>query len=162
MRWGNTVRHLGLLALAAAHSTSNVEHAGASASLRPLTFRLLPTYDHAIASAASLVFGMGGGVDCYAIEPYAGDPGTQVTTRSTAIDPVLSSLAGIRIMLSELAHITAAGGLDIDLAPSHFVAQQDDALPPLLELPRVRPAVLAALSVTLSRRSRFGPSEEAL
>ena len=154
-RWGAPLSGFGMFGLGTVHAASEVAYGDASAGLRPIVLRLLSTYDHSVHPHVSLLFGLGGGVDWYDIAPHSTPAEAQVTTVGSAVDPVLSGLAGIRTRLAGQTYMTAAGGVDVDLAPTRFSVVADGVQQVVLALPRVRPTLFVAASVSLSQHPRF-------
>jgi hypothetical protein len=55
--------------------------------------------------------------------------------------------------------LSALASLDLDLAPTSFVASRGGVTEPLLQLPRLRAAFTLALSFTATGTRRFTPEE---
>jgi hypothetical protein len=154
-RWAKGGHGFGLLAAGAVHTASELVFADASAGVRPIVLRLLLTYDRAMASDLSLVAGAGGGLDSYRIEPHHSAARVRTRTAAPALDPALSGALGVRARVVGWTFLTAAAALDIDLAPSRFVALSEDSrAQSVLEVPRARPVLWVALSTLVARSSR--------
>ena len=152
-RFGPTRDRFGALFVGTLYGSSALEMGAAQAGLRPLRLRLLLTRDFSLRGKLSLLLGTGAGLDRFSIEPetVAGD--VQVTETRSVWSPVLSELGGVRLGLGQRVHVTAAAGLDIDLAPKTFTATVGDDERVLLALPRLRPSLLIGASFGLNEGS---------
>jgi hypothetical protein len=154
-RWANDRRSFGILGAGAVHTASDLVFADARASVRPIAGRLLLAYEQAMDSGLSVVAGAGGGLDGYRIEGLRSAGPVRTRTGASPLDPMLSGALGIRAGLSGSMFVTAAVALDVDLAPSRFVALTEDGrAQSVLEVPRARPAVWVALCTPLTGSSR--------
>ncbi|MBN1608789.1 MAG: hypothetical protein JW940_19335 [Polyangiaceae bacterium] len=147
---------LGILGAGAVHTSSELVFADASSGVRPFVLRLLLTYDRPVYSTLSLVAGAGGGLDGYRIEPHRSAARVRTRTGGWALDPALSGALGVRARLVGSTLLTAAIALDVDLAPSRFVALSEaGSAKSILRAPRARPALWLALSTAVARSSGF-------
>jgi hypothetical protein len=158
-RWSTRQDSVGIVALGAVHTSSGLAFLDASAALRPAAVRLLGTYDYAVDSGLSLVAGAGGGLDRYGIESPRGTPGVRISSPGSTVDPVLGGLFGIHARLVDSTFLTAAVALDVDLAPSRYVAVTEDGRESLvLEVPRVRPTLWLGWAMSVIRPSHSPPT----
>ena len=146
---------VGLLVSGVLHGTSELSFARGEAEVRPLQVRVVPTFDWLLSPEVSGCFGVGAGVDSLRVTPIqAPDIGGAVPAQS-ALDPILSGLVGARVPISGRVFLAAMASLDLDLAPTSFVARVGPRNLPVLELPRLRGAFTLALSFTAAGERRF-------
>ena len=77
----------------------------------------------------------------------------------SGLDPVLTGLVGARVPIAGRVFLSALASLDVDLAPTAFVAREGRDSHSLLTLPRLRAGFSLALSFTLAGARRFSPLE---
>jgi hypothetical protein len=144
-----------LLVSAVLHGTSELEFADGEADVRPLQVRVVPTFDWLLSPEVSGCFGLGAGLDSLRVSPTrAPDIGGAAPAQS-ALDPILSGLVGARVPISGRVFLAAMASLDLDLAPTSFVARVGSNSWPVLLLPRLRGGLTLALSFTVAGERRF-------
>ncbi len=143
---------VGLLVSAALHGTSELSFARGEAEVRPLQVRVVPTFDWLLSPEVSGCVGFGAGLDSLRVTPIqAPDIGGTLPAQS-ALDPMLSGLVGARVPISGRVSLAAMASLDLDLAPTTFVARIGPNTSPVLQLPRLRGGFTLALSFTAGER----------
>jgi hypothetical protein len=149
----------GLLLSAALHGTSELGFEHGEAEVRPLQFRVVPTFDWLLSPELAGCFGLGAGLDSLMVNPIqAPDAGSAAPSQS-ALDPVLTGMVGARVPISGRVFLAALASLDLDLAPTRFVVHDGLVNRPILELPRVRGGLTLALSFTAAGERRFVKAE---
>lgn len=148
---------LGLLLSGVAHGTSELAFEGGVADIRPMQARVVPTFDWLFSSDVSGCFGLGGGLDSFVTDAVAAPESGRTIDGQSAVDPVLTGLVGARVPLSKRVFLSALVSLDVDLAPTSFVAHEGEQGETLLELPRLRGGFTLALSFTAAGEGRFVP-----
>jgi hypothetical protein len=148
---------VGLLFSAAVHGTSELAFARGIAEVRPLQFRLGPTFDWLLSSEVSGCLGLAGGFDTFVINAVEAPDSGQVHDGTSTTDPVVTGLLGARLPLSSRTFLSAMASLDLDLAPASFVARRDETSEVVLGLPRWRAGFTLALSFTAAGTRRFAP-----
>lgn len=145
----------GLLVSATLHGTSELVFQRGEVALRPVQVRVVPTFDWLFSRELAGCVGLGAGLDSLMVtsleEPDAG----KAVGAQSAIDPMLTGLIGARVPVSRRVFLAAMASLDLDLAPTSFVARQGLESRSLLELPRVRGGFTLALSFTAAGERRF-------
>ena len=146
---------VGLLVSGVLHGTSELTFAGGEADVRPLQVRVVPTFDWLLSPDVSGCFGLGAGLDSLRVSPSrAPDIGVAASPQS-ALDPILTGLVGARVPISGRVFLAGMASLDLDLAPTSFVARAGSRNLPVLELPRLRGGFTLALSFTAAGERRF-------
>ena len=144
-----------LLVSAVLHGTSELSFADHEAEMRPLQVRVLPTFDWLLSSDVSGCFGVGAGLDSLRVTSTR-SPGTDgVPPAQSALDPILSGLVGARMAISGRAFLAFMASLDLDLAPTSFIAREGPRNLLLLQLPRLRGGFTVGLSFTAAGERRF-------
>jgi hypothetical protein len=144
-----------LLVSGVLHGTSELSFAHGEAEVRPLQVRVVPTFDWLFSSEVSGCFGLGAGIDSLRVSPTQAPDIGVFAPPQTALDPVLSGLVGARLPISGRAFLAAMASLDLDLAPTVFVARVGPMSEPILQLPRVRGGFTLALAFTAAGERRF-------
>jgi len=146
----------GLFVSAVLHGTSELEFADGEADVRPLQVRVVPTVDWLFSSDVSGCLGFGAGLDSLRVSPTRAPEIGGAAPPQSALDPVLSGLVGARVPISGRVFLAAMASLDLDLAPTSFVARRGGtSSTPILQLPRLRGAFTLALSFTAAGERRF-------
>ena len=147
---------VGLLVSAVMHGTSELDFAGGEADVQPLQVRVAPTFDWLLSSDVSGCFGLGAGLDSLRVSPSrAPDMGGGTAPAQSALDPILTGLIGARVPISGRIFLAGMASLDLDLAPTSFVARVGSRSLPVLQLPRLRGGFTLALSFTAAGQRRF-------
>jgi hypothetical protein len=141
------------------HGTSDLSFARGIAQVRPIQLRAIPVFDWQFSPGMSGCFGLGGGVDSLLVDPVQVPEMGSVVRHESALDPVVTGLLGARVPVSSRVFLSALASLDLDLAPTSFVARRGDVSEPLLQLPRLRAGFTLALSFTAAGASRFSRLE---
>jgi hypothetical protein len=149
----------GLAISGAVHGTSDLAFARGMAQVRPVQLRAVPTFDWQFSPGVSGCFGVGGGVDSLLVDPVQTPEVGSVVKHESALDPVVTGLLGARVPVSSRVFLSAMASLDLDLAPTSFVARRGAVSEPLLVLPRLRAGFTLALSFTAAGASRFSRPE---
>jgi hypothetical protein len=144
-----------LLVSAVLHGASELEFADAEADVRPLQVRVVPTFDWLLSSEVSGCLGLGAGLDSLRVTPTRAPPLGGGATAQSALDPILTGLVGARVPISGRVFLAAMASLDLDLAPTSFVAHVGPSNWPILQLPRLRGGFTLALSFTAAGERRF-------
>jgi hypothetical protein len=143
----------------AVHGTTDVAFELGVAEVRSIQLRAVPTLDWQLSRTVAGCLGLGGGLDSLLVDPVqTPDLGT-VARHESALDPVITGLVGARFPVAGPAFLSALASLDLDLAPTSFVARRGGVSEPLLQLPRLRAAFTLALSFTATGGRRFIPVE---
>lgn len=143
----------------AVHGTSDLTYDLGVAEVRPIQLRAVPTLDWQLSRTVSGCFGLGGGMDSLLVDPVQTPDRGTVARHESALDPVITGLVGARFPVAGPAFLSALASLDLDLAPTSFVASRGGVTEPLLQLPRLRAAFTLALSFTATGTRRFTPEE---
>jgi hypothetical protein len=146
---------LGLQASLALHGTSELAFARGEASVRPLQARIVPTYDWLFSPELAGTVGLGVGLDALMVEPVQPPLIGRVAPPQSTLDPVVTGQLGARLPLSGRVFLSALASLDLDLAPTSFVAHEGMQTHPVLVLPRWRGGFTLALSFTAAGSRRF-------
>jgi hypothetical protein len=144
-----------LLVSAVLHGTSELEFADGEADVRPLQVRVIPTFDWLLSREISGCFGLGAGLDSLRVSPTRSPDIGDAAPAQSALDPILSGLVGARVRISGRVFLAAMASLDLDLAPTSFVARVGSSSLPVLPLPRLRGGFTLALSFTVAGERRF-------
>jgi hypothetical protein len=143
----------------AVHGTSDLAFARGIAQVRPVQLRAIPTFDWQFSPGVSGCFGVGGGVDSLLVDPVQTPEVGSVVRHESALDPVITGVLGGRVPVSSRVFLSALASLDLDLAPTSFVARRGTVNEPLLVLPRLRGGFTLALSFTAAGAPRFSRPE---
>jgi len=143
---------VGLLVSAVLHGTSEMSFARGEAEVRPLQIRVVPMFDWLLAPEVSGCLGVGAGLDSLRVSPIQAPDIGVVAPAQSALDPMLTGLVGARVPISGRVSLAAMASLDLDLAPTTFVAKVDQRSLPVLQLPRLRGSFTLALSFTAGER----------
>lgn len=73
----------------------------------------------------------------------------------SALDPIVTGAVGARVPISGRLFLAAMASLDLDMAPTSFVAHEGMITHPILQLPRWRGGFTLALSFTVAGERRF-------
>jgi hypothetical protein len=145
----------GLLVSAVLHGTTELAVFRGEAELRPMQVRVVPTFDWLFSPEVSGCLGLGAGLDSLSVSPVQEPELGKATGAQFALDPILTGMVGARVPISGRLFLAAMASLDLDLAPTSFVARQGLETRPLLQLPRVRGGFTLALSFTAVGERRF-------
>lgn len=152
-------RAAGLLISAALHGATELQFDRGSAEIRPLQVRMVPTLDLPVSSDVSGCLGLGAGLDVLEMSPTQAPEVGVARPSESGLDPVLTGLVGARVPIAGRVFLSALASLDVDLAPTAFVAREGRDSHSLLTLPRLRAGFSLALSFTLAGARRFSPLE---
>jgi hypothetical protein len=144
-----------LLVSGALHGSSELSFERGQAEVRPLQIRLVPTLDWVFSQDGSGCLGVGVGLDSLLVSPVQAPEVGRAVRSQTVLDPVMTGLLGARVPISKRAFLSAMASLDLDLAPTTFVAREGMEIRPLLQLPRLRAGFTLALSFTAAGQRRF-------
>lgn len=145
----------GLLVSATLHGTSELVFERGEVALRPVQVRIVPTFDWLFSRELAGCLGLGAGLDSLMVTPLEEPDAGKAVRAQSAIDPMLTGLIGARVPVSRRVFLAAMASLDVDLAPTSFVARQGMDTRQLLQLPRVRGGFTLALSFTAAGERRF-------
>jgi hypothetical protein len=146
---------LGLMLSGAVHGTSELAFQRGETNVRLLQARLVPTLDWSIASEVSGCVGLGFGLDGFMMEPAQAPEAGGIAKSASRVDAVFSALLGARVPITSRVFLSALGTLDLDPAPTAFVAVMGAEREVLLQLPRLRAGFTLALSLTAAGARRF-------
>lgn len=144
-----------LLVSAVLHGTSEISYSRGEAEIRPLQVRVVPTFDWLLSPEVSGCIGLGAGLDSLLVSPIQPPDLGRVRSAQSALDPILTGVVGARVPISGRVFLAAMASLDLDLAPTTFVASVGSSSQPILQLPRVRGGFTLALSFTAAGERRF-------
>jgi hypothetical protein len=144
-----------LLVSAVLHGTTELAFAHGEAEVRPLQFRVIPTFDWLLSSEVSGCVGLGAGLDSLMVTPVQPPDVGMVTRSQSAVDPVVTAMLGARVPISGRVFMAALASLDIDAAPTSFVAHEGAMTRSILQLPRLRGGFTLALGFTAAGERRF-------
>lgn len=148
-----------LLLSGAVHGTSDLAFEGGTAEVRAIHLRAVPTFDWLLSRTISGCLGLGGGLDSLLVDPVQIPEMGTMARHESALDPVVTGVLGARMPVTGPAFLSALASLDLDLAPTSFVARRAGVSEPLLQLPRLRAAFTLALSFTATGSRRFARPE---
>jgi hypothetical protein len=151
--WGRL--RVGLMLSGVVHAANELSFAGGTADVRPMYARVIPTLDWLLSPDLSATAGLGAGLDAFAVEPLLAPVPGRVVPARTAVDPVVSALAGARVPIGGRLFLSALASLDVDVQPTVFVARLGDETQAVLQLPRVRAGLLLAMSFSAAGPRRF-------
>jgi hypothetical protein len=143
----------------AIHATTPLDFADGHASLRPYALRLMPGVGARLSRSWVGNFALGAGLDHFVVDASSPPSGGR-TRDQTVLDPVLSSQLGLRFPLAGAWFLSLQGTLDLDLAPTRFVAQGELGRQALFTLPRLRGGFTLAASLSPTAIQRFRRSGE--
>jgi hypothetical protein len=144
-----------LLVSAVLHGTSEISYAQGEAELRPLQVRVVPTFDWLLSPEVAGSLGLGAGLDSLQVNPLQPPlVGTALKAQSV-LDPIMTGVIGARVPISGRVFLAAMASLDLDLAPTTFVASRGPSSQTILRLPRLRGGFTLALSFTAAGERRF-------
>jgi hypothetical protein len=141
------------------HGTSEVSADRGEAEIRPLQIRVVPTLDWLFSPEVSGCVGVGGGLDSFLVSPIQPPDFGRVRSAQSALDPILTGMVGARVPISGRLFLAAMASLDLDLAPTTFVATAGPITESILRLPRVRGGFTLALSFTAAGERRFSKAD---
>lgn len=144
-----------LLVSGVLHGTSEIGIARGEAEIRPLQIRVVPTLDWLFSPEVSGCIGVGAGLDSLLVTPIQPPDAGRVRSAQSTLDPILTGVLGARLPISSRMFLAAMASLDLDLAPTTFVAVVGPSTQPILRLPRVRGGFTLALSFTVAGERRF-------
>jgi hypothetical protein len=144
-----------LLVSAVLHGTSEISYAHGEAEIRPLQVRVVPTFDWLLSPEVSGCLGLGAGLDSLLVNPIQPPLVGMAAEGQSALDPIMTGVVGARVPISGRVFLGAMASLDLDLAPTTFVANVGQSSQPILRLPRVRGGFTLALSFTAAGERRF-------
>jgi hypothetical protein len=144
-----------LLLSGTVHGTTELAFDRGSAEVRPLQARIVPTLDWPISSDVSGCMGVGAGLDSFKLSPTQAPEQGVARPAPASIDPVLTGLVGARVPIAGRMFLAAQASLDLDLAPTAFVAREGETTHSILQLPRLRAGLSLALSFTVAGSRRF-------
>lgn len=144
-----------LLVSGVLHGTSEIAYAGGEAEIRPLQVRVVPTFDWLFSPEISGCVGVGAGLDSLLVNPVQPPNVGRAIGAQSALDPIMTGLVGARVPISGRVFLAAMASLDLDLAPTTFVANVGPSSQPILRLPRLRGGFTLALSFTAAGERRF-------
>lgn len=147
--------HAGLMVSGAVHGSSELSFARGTASVRLLQARFVPTFDWLLSPEVSGAFGVGAGFDAFVVEPVLAPESGRLLVTESAIDPVITALAGARVPIAGRAFLSALASLDVDLRPTSFVARVGPTSQIVMSLPRLRGGFTLALSFSALGSHRF-------
>lgn len=153
-------RAAGLMVSGAVHGTSELQFDRGMAEVRPIQVRMMPTFDFPLSSDVSGCVGFGAGLDVLEMSPQQAPDVGFARPPESSFDPVLASAFGARFLVAGRAFLSALASLDVDLAPTAFVAREGSTSRSLLELPRLRAGFSLVLSFTAAGARRFSPERE--
>jgi hypothetical protein len=143
----------------AIHTTTALDFSDGHASVRPYALRVMPGLSARMSRSllGSVAFGVG--LDHFVLEAGAPPSGGQIRDRVVS-DPVLSAQLGLRFPLVGAWFMSAQGTLDVDLAPTRFMAERELAREALFALPRWRGGFTLVASLSPTAIQRFPRSGE--
>jgi hypothetical protein len=144
-----------LLLSVALHGTSELGFERGEAEVRPLQIRVVPTFDWLLASELSGCVGFGAGLDSLMLTPVQAPQVGSVTHGQSALDPIVTAALGARVPISGRVFMAALASLDLDVAPTSFVARQGEMTKSILQLPRLRGGFTLELGFTAAGERRF-------
>lgn len=144
-----------LLVSAVLHGTTEIVKDRGEVAVRPLQVRVVPTFDWLLSPEVSGCVGLGAGLDSLLVSPLEPPDAGRVASSQSALDPILTGMVGARLPISGRVFLAAMASLDLDLAPTTFVATVGPSREELLKLPRLRGGFTLALSFTAAGERRF-------
>lgn len=143
----------------AIHTTTALDFSDGHASIRPYALRVMPGFSARVSGSLLGSVGLGGGLDHFVLDAGVPPSGGRIHDRAVS-DPVLSAQLGLRFPLVGAWFLSAQGTLDVDLAPTRFVAERDLARESLFTLPRWRGGFTLIASLSPTAIERFPQSGE--
>jgi hypothetical protein len=144
-----------LLVSAVLHGTNEIAFGGGEAEIRPLQVRVVPTLDWLFSPEISGCIGVGAGLDSLLVNPVQPPNVGRAAGAQSALDPIMTGMVGARVPISGRLFLAALASLDLDLAPTSFVATVGPSTERILRLPRLRGGFTLALSFTAAGERRF-------
>lgn len=144
----------------AVHSPITLSYSGAAAKLSPLSLVLVPTVQADVATNTRALFGIGAGLTWFSLRTR-GAPGVSAGDSAGGVDPMLTGVVGLRVLLSSRVSLTMSGAFDYDPNPREFVAMQGSERVVLAALPAFRPSLNLLAAYSLLGRSNSSRPQEA-
>ncbi len=144
-----------LLVSGVLHGTNELGYEQGEAEVRPVQIRVVPTLDWLLSPEVSGCLGLGAGLDSLMVNPIQPPNVGMVTKGQSALDPIITGMVGARVPISGRLSLAAMMSLDLDLAPTSFVAHEGMTTHPILQLPRLRGGFTLALAFTAAGQRRF-------
>jgi hypothetical protein len=150
----------GFLLIGAGHPSTEIASGEAAAALQHYSVRAMPALDWHLGATTLAFAALGAGVDWFRASPEQTPPDALQARSVSSVDFVLGALLGFRLGLTDRTAIVFAGGLDLDLTPKVYVVDDGSGRQALLELPRLRPSLLAMLSFSIAGEPRLRRAQE--
>lgn len=144
-----------LLVSGVLHGTTEIVKDRGEVAVRPLQVRVVPTFDWLLSPDVAGCVGLGAGLDSLLVTPLEPPYEGRAAGSQSALDPILTGMVGARLPISSRVFLAAMASLDLDLAPTSFVARVGAMSESLLQLPRWRGGFTLALSFTAAGERRF-------
>lgn len=151
----------GALVSLGGYPASDVDEAGGVASFGLFGARLLPTLEWQVSENVSPFLGVGGGADWIQVSARQAPPGAVGQATASSVDAIACALLGVRLHLGSGFGALLALDADADLSRHRYVTQSPQGSQIFFEPARVRPVLLAGLSVALDGDNAAKPNTEA-
>jgi hypothetical protein len=148
--------------LAAVHAPVRRTADDVAVELQPVSLRVAPAVESALARNLRLATGISAGLDWFAVEAVRIPDGATRRSRQQLFDFTLGAQLAVRLRPPGRWSLSIGGGVDLDLTPKTFLAQTDDKSLKLFDLPQFRPWLMlsGSFSLTDSNADRQSPSNE--
>jgi hypothetical protein len=143
----------------AIHTTTPLDLDDGHATLRPYALRLMPGMSARLSRPLKASVALGAGFDHFVLDAQSPPQGGRTRDR-VVTDPLLSAELGLRFPLAGAWFMSLQGTLDLDLAPTRFVVEHDQARDALFTLPRLRGGLKLVASFSPTTIPRFSGSAE--
>lgn len=145
------------------YPSADIKAAGGLASFGSIGARVMPVVEWQATRLLTLFSGLGLGCDWLRIEAGQPPPGTTAETAHVTVDAMAAGMLGLRLRLGSGVAALLALDADLDLSRHRYVIQTPEGSQSFFEPARVRPLVLAGLSLSLGseRASESPPRREA-
>ncbi len=158
---GTGALYWGALVTLGGYPASDVAEAGGIASFGSFGARLLPTLEWQANEYVTPFVGLGGGADWIRVSARQAPLGAVGQGTAGSVDAMACALLGVRLHLGSGVAALLALDADADLSRHRYVTETPQGSQVFFEPARVRPVVLAGLSVALDRNSAAKPHNEA-
>jgi hypothetical protein len=146
--YGRSALRVGALLSFAGYAAADVGAGAALASFGLMGVRAMPLLEWHASSDLTAFVGLGGGGDWTRVSTEGAPSGTTALGATTTFDPIGAGMLGTRLRISRSLSALFAFDADVDLDRHRYVITSAGDSRPLFEPARVRPMVLAGLSLS--------------
>lgn len=146
---GHARFHFGAFLSLTGYPAAGVEGADSLADFGLLGARLLPMLEWQASREVTGFVGVGGGADWMQMRGERPPPGGTSSPTQTVLEPMVSSMLGMRLRLGRGLSALLALDAEVALVSHHYVIQTPEGAQTFFDPSRVRPMGLAGLSLSL-------------